>query len=748
MTDRHPNERGHEPERHPQAGHGNAGAWQPVPGGADYDPDQTMHVSFAAQLPPEPRPGEDPLGAHGPAGDGYQPLDLPDYAGYQAPYYGAPGGTPVYGQQRPAGGHPHEDAGRRGPRDPGGQGHPGGPNPRDPQGGYGADPAAGAAPGNDPATSWTIPVIRDDAENDSGEYSVGAFAQPWDDVPPPAPGRPSRPAGLFGQGAAAAQAAQARAAEARAAEAAAAHGAAGPGDAEPPAHPGPADFPGNVGAGGWSPSAPYEPAGDYAGYLPADFSDADFPDADLPDTGLPAVDPWQSYAGTGAGAGTGAEPDAPRGPLAGYEPAEPYGGGAVDPWLPAAPPAADGAWSGVVDDPDGPAPASHTAGTAPSEAPASEPTAREAAGHPVDAPGAEAGEPVPDAPAAAEYEGGPEGHLPPSGSEGDPYAAAPELNLDPHPVARTHPAPAPSPSPEQAADGPGPEAPRHDVEDAAAPRQEREQEQELPEEGLAEDRSREDGQAEDAPSDGALPEPPGLHGLPELPEDAFAGALPEAAADGTASDPEPAPDADPAPVPETRSEHPLASYMLRVNGTERPVTDAWLGESLLYVLRERLGLAGAKDGCEQGECGACSVQVDGRLVASCLVPAATAAGSEVRTVEGLAADGRPSDVQRALAECGAVQCGFCIPGMAMTVHDLLEGNHRPTDLDIRSALSGNLCRCSGYRGVIEAVRTVVAEREADDGAGAAQPGDEPGRVPHQLPHQGGPGTPGTPGAGA
>ncbi|MYS20323.1 Aerobic-type carbon monoxide dehydrogenase, small subunit, CoxS/CutS family, partial [Streptomyces sp. DvalAA-14] len=188
---------------------------------------------------------------------------------------------------------------------------------------------------------------------------------------------------------------------------------------------------------------------------------------------------------------------------------------------------------------------------------------------------------------------------------------------------------------------------------------------------------------------------------------------------------------EPEPLPETRSEHPLASYMLRVNGTERPVTDAWLGESLLYVLRERLGLAGAKDGCEQGECGACSVQVDGRLVASCLVPAATAAGSEVRTVEGLTVDGRPSDVQCALAGSGAVQCGFCIPGMAMTVHDLLEGNHKPTDLDIRQALSGNLCRCSGYRGVIDAVREVVTARDTDDDPAFS---DET-----RVPHQGGPG---------
>ncbi|MFB8398430.1 (2Fe-2S)-binding protein, partial [Streptomyces yangpuensis] len=167
-------------------------------------------------------------------------------------------------------------------------------------------------------------------------------------------------------------------------------------------------------------------------------------------------------------------------------------------------------------------------------------------------------------------------------------------------------------------------------------------------------------------------------------------------------------------------EHPHASYVLRVNGADRPVTGAWIGESLLYVLRERLGLAGAKDGCSQGECGACAVQVDGRLVASCLVPAATAAGSEVRTVEGLAKGGELSDVQQALCRSGAVQCGFCIPGMAMTIHDLLEGNHAPSELETRQALCGNLCRCSGYAGVVEAVREVVAEREATASAEAAQ----------------------------
>ncbi|MDW4905223.1 2Fe-2S iron-sulfur cluster-binding protein [Streptomyces sp. ADMS] len=205
----------------------------------------------------------------------------------------------------------------------------------------------------------------------------------------------------------------------------------------------------------------------------------------------------------------------------------------------------------------------------------------------------------------------------------------------------------------------------------------------------------------------------------------------EAGATATDAEPDAADPADDAPgLP--GEEHPLASYVLRVNGSDRPVTDAWVGESLLYVLRERLGLAGAKDGCSQGECGACNVQVDGRLVASCLVPAVTAAGSEVRTVEGLATEGQPSDVQRALAKCGAVQCGFCVPGMAMTVHDLLEGNPAPTDLETRQALCGNLCRCSGYRGVLEAVREVVAEREAH-AADDAEDGEA------RIPHQAGPG---------
>ncbi|WP_405583353.1 2Fe-2S iron-sulfur cluster-binding protein [Streptomyces sp. NBC_01092] len=225
-----------------------------------------------------------------------------------------------------------------------------------------------------------------------------------------------------------------------------------------------------------------------------------------------------------------------------------------------------------------------------------------------------------------------------------------------------------------------------------------------------------------------------VQGATEAAQGPAAPAAERGQADAGAEEPERAGADDDAPPP-SGEEHPLASYVLRVNGADRPVSDAWIGESLLYVLRERLGLAGAKDGCSQGECGACNVQVDGRLVASCLVPAVTAAGAEVRTVEGLAEDGQPSDVQRALARCGAVQCGFCVPGMAMTVHDLLEGNPAPTELETRQALCGNLCRCSGYRGVVEAVKEVVAEREAYTGADdGEQDGDEP-----RIPHQAGPG---------
>jgi len=153
-------------------------------------------------------------------------------------------------------------------------------------------------------------------------------------------------------------------------------------------------------------------------------------------------------------------------------------------------------------------------------------------------------------------------------------------------------------------------------------------------------------------------------------------------------------------------------FVLRVNGVDREVPEAWLGESLLYVLRERLGLPGSKAGCEQGECGSCSVFVDGVLVCACLVLAAGAVGTEIVTVEGLQPDDRGalSDVQRAFVQEGAVQCGFCTPGLVMAVHDLLARDETPTDLAVREAISGNLCRCTGYGRVFEAVRAAVNAR--------------------------------------
>jgi carbon-monoxide dehydrogenase small subunit len=142
---------------------------------------------------------------------------------------------------------------------------------------------------------------------------------------------------------------------------------------------------------------------------------------------------------------------------------------------------------------------------------------------------------------------------------------------------------------------------------------------------------------------------------------------------------------------------------ITVNG-ERHEAEAWEGESLLFALRERLGLPGSKNACEQGECGSCSVLLDGRLVCSCLVLAAQADGHDVVTVEGLAEDGRLHRVQEAFAATGAVQCGFCTPGFVVAAADLLEHNADPSDDEIREALSGNLCRCTGYAKIFDAVR--------------------------------------------
>ena len=142
---------------------------------------------------------------------------------------------------------------------------------------------------------------------------------------------------------------------------------------------------------------------------------------------------------------------------------------------------------------------------------------------------------------------------------------------------------------------------------------------------------------------------------------------------------------------------------LTVNGEPREA-EVWEGESLLFALREGLGLPGSKNACEQGECGSCSVLLDGVLVCSCLVLAAQADGHEVVTVEGLAEDGQLHRVQEAFAETGAVQCGFCTPGFVVAAADLLARTPDPSDDELREALSGNLCRCTGYAKIFEAVR--------------------------------------------
>jgi carbon-monoxide dehydrogenase small subunit len=147
---------------------------------------------------------------------------------------------------------------------------------------------------------------------------------------------------------------------------------------------------------------------------------------------------------------------------------------------------------------------------------------------------------------------------------------------------------------------------------------------------------------------------------------------------------------------------------LTVNG-ERREADVWEGESLLFALRERLGLPGSKNACEQGECGSCSVLLDGTLVCACLVLAVQANGHEIVTVEGLAREGDLHPVQQAFSETGAVQCGFCTPGLIVATADLLTRNAAPNDDEIREALSGNLCRCTGYAKIFDAVR-LAAER--------------------------------------
>ncbi|CAL9598460.1 (2Fe-2S)-binding protein [Streptomyces albus] len=164
-----------------------------------------------------------------------------------------------------------------------------------------------------------------------------------------------------------------------------------------------------------------------------------------------------------------------------------------------------------------------------------------------------------------------------------------------------------------------------------------------------------------------------------------------------------------------------------VNGRRHEADDVWEGESLLYVLRERMGLPGSKNACEQGECGSCTVRLDGEPVCACLVAAGQAEGREVVTVEGLADYARQRDggerdgeaagdaalapVQQAFIDAGAVQCGFCTPGLLVAADELIERNPQPTDADIREALSGNLCRCTGYEKIMDAVRLAAARAD-------------------------------------
>ena len=151
-------------------------------------------------------------------------------------------------------------------------------------------------------------------------------------------------------------------------------------------------------------------------------------------------------------------------------------------------------------------------------------------------------------------------------------------------------------------------------------------------------------------------------------------------------------------------------YLLHVNGKPMSVQDSWVGESLLYVLRERLGLPGTKGACEQGECGSCTVLMDGEAVCACLVMAATAVNSEIVTVEGITTDSELTDVQQSFVEEGAVQCGFCTPGLIVAVHHLLGKNPQPSEFEIKEAISGNICRCTGYGRVFAAVEATIRSR--------------------------------------
>jgi carbon-monoxide dehydrogenase small subunit len=149
-----------------------------------------------------------------------------------------------------------------------------------------------------------------------------------------------------------------------------------------------------------------------------------------------------------------------------------------------------------------------------------------------------------------------------------------------------------------------------------------------------------------------------------------------------------------------------------INGKDMEADDVWEGENLLYLLRERMGLPGSKNACEQGECGSCTVYLDGIPACACLVAAGQVEGREIRTVEGLADGDKLDPMQEAFVECGAVQCGFCTPGLVVQAHDLIERVPNPSDVEIRESLAGNLCRCTGYEKILDAVR-LAATRKAE-----------------------------------
>lgn len=689
--------------RHPYQPHPDQG-WQPLPQGGEYESEATAFVQlpegftsgiYQGRAPAYGSPGTEPLAA---PGHGYTPpSSFTPHAGRpSAPDAGddpAATGQWTMPFADPSAGYADPSAGYPAPAEQAAhQGHSAayhsGAPEAAPPWGERVDWPVAGSPEAGGTGTWSVPAAADDGLEESGEYLVG------DDEFTGHTGLSGGYPGVHGH----------------------------------PGHPG---HPGLQGAGG---ATGYQGGGYPGGYdgaaNPADAEEA------------ARTGHWNFTTGPDAAHGTATHPAPPQEPTHGAEAHDTYGGPAGDPY------ARERGLSGHGAEPELPGGDPYATGGG------LHPAAGEATGHwslPADAlaqwpPAAEAAEPLPD-----------------TAPQRQEAAERPDAAADMPDMTGTGGWSVPGADGEPPRD-PAEFAPAGDPAGSAAPE----------DDGAARDAPPETAEAVAHTEPGAHPEPDGDAGA----EGGDAGAetddrttdgggIPTAdgehlagdASDDDANAAAPAPVPDPGPdahdeydAHDAHDEHPAASFVLRVNGIDRPVTDAWIGESLLYVLRERLGLAGAKDGCSQGECGACSVQVDGRLVASCLVPAATTAGSEVRTVEGLAVNGVPSDVQRALAASGAVQCGFCVPGMAMTVHDLLEGNHAPSELETRKALCGNLCRCSGYRGVLDAVEEVVKARaeavddETDGDAPAdtariphqAGPSDPTGHAPHhQDPHSGG-----------